>query len=266
MTELRTPLEIAIARNDLEAVQQRLQAGDCPQAPNHLGIPVLYDGLASENTDILNLLETCKPDWTLTYNPGGFTPLIYASLHCSLPTIRWLVERGQRPDQRTSQGVGVMHVAVQRPDVAVAEYLYTQGADPFAVTKHGELPLLTSLKSKHGLDAFNFLLTCYTKSGHTLTDQLMACLACIFDKQRDNAVQAVRALLPFMETEGVATEPEIRAYLSQPGVYTSAPFRSLDATLQTRLSRTLFALLKAERIGRASKSDTAAQWQTFQGL
>ncbi len=257
---------MALTARDPQAVAARLSAGDSAQDLNHLGIPALYDGLRSNHATVLKLLDAAGADWSTPYNEGGFTPLIYASLHCELATVRWLVERGQAVDQRTAQGVGVMHVSVQRNSPEIARYLYERGADAFAETVHGETPLLISLKAKHGLGLFEFMLQCYADNGVSMAPRLLPCLGCVFEKQQPDAVEAVKALLPFAET--VPAEADLRAYMAQPGNYASTPFRTLETTLNSRLSRTLFALLKAERVARASggSASPAPVWRGFGGL
>ncbi|MEM1437265.1 MAG: ankyrin repeat domain-containing protein [Pseudomonadota bacterium] len=270
MSELRTPLELALIERDAEAAAARLAAGDSPMDLNHSGIPVLYDGLRSNSPLLLELLDRAGADWATPYNEGGFTPLIYAALHCELVTVRWLIEHGQSPLQRTPQGVGVMHVSVQRSSPEVARYLYQQGADAFAETVHGESPLLISLRSKQGLDLFRFVLACYEEQGQSLAAKLMACLRCVLESQQPDAVAAAAALLPLAET--VPTEGELRAYMSRPEERAfTTPFRSLATTLDSRLSRAVFALLKAERVSRACGPETvegpqAARWRGHGGL
>ena len=215
---------------------------------------------------IIDAFDAAGADWSTPYNEGGFTPLIYASLHCALPTVRWLVARGQDVAQTTPTGVGVLHVAVQRATDEVARYLQEQGADPFSATSQGELPLLISLKSKGGLAMFRFVLECYAEAGRDLDSALMPCLARIFDRQEADAIQRLRALLAHVVR--VPGDDEVRAYLALPGNAPSRSFRTLEQTLATRLSGSLFALLKAERIVRASSHPprAAPPWQGDAGL
>ena len=267
MSELRTPLEIALLDRDTAAVATRLAAGDSPQDPNHLGIPVLYDGLRSNDRRLLKLLDDAGADWAIPYNPGGFTPLIYASLHCELATVRWLVEQvGQALSQRTAQGIGVMHVSVQREDVSIARYLYEQGADAFVETAHGESPLLISLKSKHGLTLFRFMLERYAQSGRSLAEKALPCLGYIVERQQPDAVDALGALLPFLAQ--IPSEAELRDFMAQRGNYAATPYRTLAATLDGPLSAALFARIKAERVARACAAPAAAAptWRGFEGL
>lgn len=266
MTELRTPLEIALLDEDLAGVNARLEAGDTPHSLNHLGIPALYDALRRNNLTVLDRLDEAGTDWSTPYNLGGFTPLIYASLHCDIKTVRWLVERGQDVCQRTQRGIGVMHVSAQREGEEIARYLYQQGADPFRETDHGETPLLISLKAKKGLSVFTFLLDCYVEASTDLTPLLLPCVARIFDKQQSEGVQSLEALLRCVEVEALPSEKEIRGYLEQPGHFSSSPFRTLDKTLSTRMSHTLFALLKSARISRAFPAGGDSNWRGLGGL
>ncbi|MEM8766069.1 MAG: hypothetical protein AAGE43_01390 [Pseudomonadota bacterium] len=266
MSELRTPLEIALLNRDAAAAADRLAAGDSPQDLNHLGIPVLYDGLRSNDVNLLQLLKDAGGDWTVPYNPGGFTPLIYASLHCELATVRWLVEQvGQSVTQRTARGIGVMHVSVQRDNPEIARYLYAQGADAFVETAHGESPLLISLKSKHGLVLFRFMLERYAETGRSLAGKILPCLGYIFERQQPDAVDALSALLPFLEQ--VPSEMEIREFVLRQGSCSATPLRSPAVTLDGALSRALFARVKAERVARSCGSASGAQtWRGFEGL
>ncbi|MEM7077830.1 MAG: hypothetical protein AAF513_04285 [Pseudomonadota bacterium] len=83
MTELRTPLEIAIISGDLAAVDDRLACGDAPGDRNHLGIPVLYDALRSNNLAILELLHKVGADWAIPLQSGW----LHAADLC-LPALR----------------------------------------------------------------------------------------------------------------------------------------------------------------------------------
>ena len=266
MQELRTPLEIALQQRDKTAIRARLAQGDAPEQPNHLGIPALFDGLRSNDLDILAMLDDAGADWDTPYNDQGYTALIYACLHCELKTVAWLLDRGQSVQQRTALGVTVMHVAVQRDSEEVARYLYRHGACPFGATRHGEFPLLVSLKAKRGLTTTRFLLRCYKEHDKTLDGETMACIACIVEKQHAHAVDALRALLPFAGS--LPTEAELTEYMRTPGQYSSMPFRTLEQTLQSRLTATLFALLDAERISRRYSTPKAGftAWRGYEGL
>ena len=251
---------------DAAAVVERLEAGEHPHSPTHLGIPVLFEGLRSNALDVVEALDRAGTDWSTPYNEGGFTPLIYASLHCALPTVAWLVERGQPVTQTTPSGVGVLHVAAQRPDPTVAHFLHDAGADPFAETQQGEIPLLISLKSKGGLAMFRFMLQCYADADRMLDEALMPCLARILDRQDADAVARVRALMP--HATHLPSEAEIRAFMGRPGQAPSLSFRTLEQTLSSRASAAVFALLKAERIARAAPSTAmpGSIWRGEPGL
>ena len=266
MSELRTPLEIAVIEGNLGGISTRLNHGDTPHDLNHLGIPVLYDGLQGNNLDVLDRLNQAGADWSTPYNHGGFTPLIYASLHSDLNTVRWLIDKGQDIGQSTQQGVRAMHVAVQRESTAIAEFLYQTGADPFQETHHGETPLLISLKAKRSLAMFRFLLSCYDERGEPVEPKLLPCLARIFDRQQADAVDSVKTLLSY--TKDVPSEQTLREFMAMPGNYSASPFRTLERTLSTDLSGALFALLRAERIARGIRtSEPSSQtWQGFEGL
>jgi len=104
MRELRTQLEIAIQNQDVQHIAQRLSSGDTPQDPNHLGIPVLYDALKSNNLEILELLCKYKLKLNIPYNQNGYTPLIYACLYCKLETVKWLLSKGLSINDTTPLG------------------------------------------------------------------------------------------------------------------------------------------------------------------
>ena len=248
MSELSTPLERAVRREDISAVNLRFQQGDTPQDLNHSGIPVLFDALKTNNIALLQCLQQHRANFNQPYNHNGYTPLIYACLYCELPTITWLIQQGQAVQQRTAMGIGAMHVAVQRGNLPIVEFLYQQGADIFTPSPSGELPLLLSLKAKNGLPVFKFLLGCYAARQQAIQPLVLPTLAIIFEKQPAHADAAIRALLPFMQS--IPSEAEIRKYMALPGNYASSPLRSLQMTLGTRLSASLFALLKAQRISR----------------
>lgn len=255
-----------MGEGDLDGVLERLALGDSPQAPTHLGIPVLFEALRSNVLEVIDAFDRAGADWSTPYNEGGFTPLIYASLHCALPTVRWLLEHGQAVTQTTRTGVGVMHVAVQRERTDVARHLREQGADPFAATAQGELPLLISLKSKGGLAMFHFMLSCYAGAGRSLDAELLPCMALLFDRQEADAVERMQALLS--HAARLPDQADLRAYMAVPGNAPSQSFRPLEQTLASRRSSALFALLKAERISRAAAPmlDVAPLWQGDAGL
>jgi|GEM_PF-6567908 len=265
MRELRTQLEIAIQNQDVQHIAQRLSSGDTPQDPNHLGIPVLYDALKSNNLEILELLYKYKLKLNIPYNQNGYTPLIYACLYCKLETVKWLLSKGLSINDTTPLGVTAMHTAAQRGELQIAEYLYHQQADIYCKTSHGESPLFVSMTCKHSLDVFYFLLKCHKEQNRSLGNDFMRCFAYAFEKQQSDAVDAIRALLPFAEK--TPNEKDIREYMAQPGNYSSSAFRSLENTLNSDLSRALFALLKSERVIRASqKQEIKKRWEDTGGL
>ncbi|MEM8660332.1 MAG: ankyrin repeat domain-containing protein [Pseudomonadota bacterium] len=266
MLELRTPMEIATQNADLATVKERLAKGDTPQDLNHLGIPVLYDALKTNRLELLEALYGAGLDLSTPYNQNGYTPLIYACLFCEIVTIEWLLDKGLNVNEQTPMGISAMHVAAQRGELVVTAFLYQLGANIFSQTKHGESPLLVSLTSSNGLSVFKFLLQCYRENERDVGNDLMRCIAYIFEKQHTHAVEAVEVLLPFAEY--IPNEQDIRRHMEKPGNYSSSGLRSLENTLNTRLSRALFALLKSERVSRASRKTIARapSWRGMEGL
>jgi hypothetical protein len=250
MQVLSTPLESAIQKRDLDFVRQRIVLGDTPQDLNHLGIPVLYDALKSNDLSLLDLFYDKGMDLTLPYNQNGFTPFIYACLYCELETIEWLVSKHVDINLRTSMGISAMHVAAQRGDVEVVKFLHTKKANVFCHSNNKESPLLMSLTVSKSLLVFQFLLRCYKQNEKRIDEDLMPCIAFIFDKQNKHAVDAMAALLPYAAY--IPTLQEIYDYLAKKGCSSSAVIGSLDRTMNSHLSGALIALLKSERIRRAS--------------
>lgn len=259
-------MEIATQNEDLVAVRERLAQGDTPQDLNHLGIPVLYDALKTNRLELLEALHSAGLDLTTPYNHNGYTPLIYACLYCEIVTIQWLLDKGLQVNAQTPMGISAIHVAAQRGELAVTAFLYKEGANIFCQTRHGESPLLVSLTSSRGLSVFKFLLQCYRENARGIDDDFMRCIAYVFEKQHAQAIEAVDVLLPF--ADDIPNEQDIRGHMEQPGNYSSSGLRSLENTLNTRLSRALFALLKSERVSRASRSlaAPARRWQGMEGL
>ena len=261
-------MEIAVQEQNLAAIRQRLTQGDTPQDHNHLGIPVLYDALRTNNRDILEAFQSARADWNTPYNHQGYTPLVYASLYCEQGTIEWLLEHGQSIRQKTARGISVLHVAAQRGDLAIARFLHHHGADPFAATEHNEVPLLVSLKAKRGLSVFKMLLACYEQQHQSIGPLVMTCLTHILEKQQPEAIETVHALLPFIES--IPTEQQIRAHMLTPGNYSSFLLRSIENTLESRLSAAIFALLRSEQLIRNSTPATpysnTKRWQDNGGL
>ncbi len=250
MPILSTPLELAIQTKNLQYIQQRIALGDTPQDLNHLGIPVLYDALKSNDLSLLEVFYHAGMDLTLPYNQNGFTPFIYACLYCELQTIEWLVEKQVDINLTTPMGISAMHVAAQRGDLAVVKLLHTKKANIFCYSNNKESPLLMSLTVSKSLSVFRFLLKCYQQQQRCIDQDLMSCIAFIFNKQNKNSVDAMAALLPFAAY--IPTLEEIYDYLSTQGSRSSAVLGSLDRTMNSNLSGALIALLKSERIRRAS--------------
>ncbi|MEM9742314.1 MAG: ankyrin repeat domain-containing protein [Pseudomonadota bacterium] len=263
MSELRTPLELATQRGDPAAVVARFEAGDRPSDLNHMGIPVFFDALRSNRLDTLAVFLDAGVDLYLPYNRGGYTPFVYACLYCDIATVRWLHAQLANVDQQTEQGVRGIHVAVQRHDLTVARFLYSQGADLFAPTAKGEPPLLISLRSRHGLAAFMWLLDCYARAGEPLDQLVLPCLAYLLEKQHPDAVAAAAAIID--RVSRFPTETAVRAHLSQPGNYAVASVRPLSDSLESRISAAVFALLRSQRLSRSLLARPAASdttWQT----
>ncbi|MEM1437174.1 MAG: ankyrin repeat domain-containing protein [Pseudomonadota bacterium] len=251
MAELRTPLEIAVQSGDLPGVQRQFQRGATPNDRNHLGIPVLFDALRRNELTLLTLFDRAGVCWQQPYNTGGYTPLVYACLYCELEVVRYLCEQGQSIDQCTAHGVRGIHVAVQRPTLEVAQFLHEAGANLFAETGQGESALLISLRCKANLAAFHWLLQRYGSAGRDLSPLVLPCLAHLLEQQRPDAVQAAAALLPLVAQ--VPGETALGDYLRQPGNYASTALRPLSIALDSRLSRQLFALLRAEALSRQTQ-------------
>ena len=265
MQILSTPLESAVQEINIDSVKQRFSLGDSPQDLNHLGIPVLYDALKSNDLLLLETFYNVGMDLTLPYNKNGFTPFIYACLYCELKTIEWLVSKNVDINICTPMGISAMHVAAQRGDVEIVQFLYKRKANVFCYSNNGESPLLVSLTASKSLLAFRFLLSCYKECGKCIDDDLMPCIAFIFDKQNHYAVDAMAALLPFAAY--IPTSKQIHDYLSEKSSSSSAVIGSLDRPMNSNLSGALIALLKSERIRRASVSITSNQFYSgIEGL
>ena len=250
MQMLSTPLETAIQKKDLELIRRHIACGDTPQDLNHLGIPVLYDALKSNDLALLDLFYDAGMDLTFPYNQNGFTPFIYACLYCELQTVKWLVSKHIDINLCTTMGISAMHVAAQRGDLEIVKFLYTKKANVFCYSNNKESPLLMSLTVSKSLSVFEFLLRCYKENNKHIDEDLMPCIAFIFDKQNSHAVEAMAALLPFAAY--IPSIKEIHDYLSIQNNSTSAVIRSLERTMNSNLSGALIALLKSERIRRAS--------------
>jgi ankyrin repeat protein len=257
MQILSTPLESAIQQRNLDAVRQCFAHGDTPQDLNHLGIPVLYDALKSNDLMLLDIFYGVGMDLTLPYNQHGFTPFIYACLYCELQTIEWLVAKHVDINLRTSMGISAMHVAAQRGDVEVVKFLYSKNANVFCHSNNKESPLLMSLTVSKSLSVLRFLLRCYKENGQRIDEDLLPCIGFIFDKQNKHAVDAMAALLPYAAY--IPTFQQIYDYLSSQGSNSSAVVGSLDRTMNSKLSGALIALLKSERIRRASMGGQSEQ-------
>ena len=260
MQILTTPLESAIQKRNLDAVRQCLAYGDSPQDLNHLGIPVLYDALKSNDLILLETFYQAGMDLTLPYNQHGFTPFIYACLYCELQTIEWLVAKDVDINLCTSMGISAMHVAAQRGDVDVVKFLYSKNANIFCHSNNKESPLLMSLTVSKSLSVLRFLLVCYKENGQRIDEDLLPCIGFIFDKQNKYAVDAMAALLPYAAY--IPTIQQIYEYLSSQGSNSSAVIGSLDRTMNSKLSGALIALLKSERIRRASTGRQSEQVYT----
>lgn len=248
MQQIATPLEKAILSRDITAIRHCLNNSAGVNDNNHLGIPVIFDALKTNDVEIISLLLEKGVNLNHPYNKGGFTPFIYACFYCSLTTIQLLHQQNIDINQRSEQGVTAVHVAVQRGEVSILEWLFNKGASIFATTNHGEIPLIIALKAKNGLPAFQWILARYAEQHCSLEPYTLSCFAYIFEKQQPDAIQATKALLPHINH--IPSEEEIAAFMNQPGNYASSPLRSLTDTLDTDLSQTLFALLKSESLSR----------------
>ena len=262
MQILSTPLEKAVQEKDLLAIKRRFVLGDSPRDLNHLGIPVIYDVLKSNELTILELFYDAGMDLTQPYNLNGFTPFIYACLYCELSTIEWLASKNIDIQQCTPMGISPMHVAAQRGELEVVKFLYTNKANVFCYSNNRESPLLMSLNVSKSLSVFRYLLRCYKENDKRIDEDLMSCIAFIFDKQNKHAVDAMAALLPFAAF--IPSVQEIYDYLSKRGNNSSIVMGSLNRTMNSNLSGALIALLKAERIRRASFDGVSDQ--AFTGI
>jgi hypothetical protein len=248
MSDLRSPLEIAIEAQDLGRIKTLLETGSCPNDLNHLGIPVFYDALKTNHIALLESLLSAGMNLNIPYNQDGFSAFIYACLYCNVDMVQWLLQQQQDINQATQKGVRGVHVAAQRSDVEMIQLLKQAGADLFCITHHNETPLQISLKSKHGLDIFKWLLRCYQEQETSISDLVLPCLGFIIEKQQPDAVEATQALLAVMDS--IPTKETIIEYLNRPGNYSSTPLRSLTSTLATPLSQAIFSLLQADSLAR----------------
>ena len=80
------------------------------------------------------------------HNSDRSTPLVGATVHNKIDSLRWLLENGARPDEADDEGDTALHYAAQLGRRDIAKILLKNGADPNAVNECSQSPLFDAIE------------------------------------------------------------------------------------------------------------------------
>jgi hypothetical protein len=150
--EEQDPSELfaAAAAGDLDAVRQRLLAGDDPDQRENFGWTPLMIACANQHLHIVRhlLQEGASPNHA---NTLGRTPLMFAARYGNMEIVNALLEAGADVNlQPLPSEPPALYAAATHGHAKVAEVLLTAGADPLRRDLEGRTALEVAQASGHG--------------------------------------------------------------------------------------------------------------------
>jgi hypothetical protein len=125
------------AEGDLHAAELFLAAGFSPDTKDKHGVPLLSVAVRNRRSSVIEFLCERGADIDAVSDDRGYSPLMDASALGDIDTAGYLLERGAKTSTRSKDGQTALVIAVGRNDVALAQLLLMNGADPDVADKLG---------------------------------------------------------------------------------------------------------------------------------
>ena len=106
----RTPLHVAAAQGQLDAINALIDNGARESALDSKGRTALHDARSKAAVLLLITKHDFNPN---ALDTGGRTPLHYAVQFGSYETVKTLIENGSRTDLQDAEGLSLLHYAAQ---------------------------------------------------------------------------------------------------------------------------------------------------------
>ena len=134
-------LQTAIRDGNTQRVEQLLEAGADPNAPDARGNPPLLQAAWNGNTAVIATLLDHGANVNGRNAETGTSALLYGVLSGREATVQLLLSRGARVDFRYRDNQTILHLAVDQGNPAIAKDLVTAHADVNAVDQRDRTPL-----------------------------------------------------------------------------------------------------------------------------
>ena len=145
----RSPLEIAIEAQDVEAVAELVAQDTNVNVSNSTGVPPLHQALKLDSTTIATLLLQYGADINAKTAIDSWTALHCAALKGNVNSVRLCLDHGALLDARTSQKQTPLHKACQSGCAETVKLLLQSGATLETDDNVGFFPLHTAAYHGH---------------------------------------------------------------------------------------------------------------------
>ena len=154
--EGHTPLMIAAANDELQAVKCLLKQGADPSLQDDRGWNVLHFASRGGNPEVIELMLSHVPCID-SRTKEGYTPLMIAAFTDKLQAVKYLLKQGTDPSLQDNRGWNVLHVASQGGNLEVIELMLSHVPSIDSRTKEGFTPLMIAAFTDK-LQAVKYLL------------------------------------------------------------------------------------------------------------
>ena len=148
-SSLKTPLMYAAENNHISLVKYLLKINADIKARADDGMTVLHYAAKAGHNDILKcLLDTGEVDVDIQ-DDGGWTPIIWASEHKLISTVKFLLDQGAQATLKDKEENTSLHWAAYSGSVDICEQFLNGGCTLDAPNEHGDRPLHIAARQNH---------------------------------------------------------------------------------------------------------------------
>lgn len=148
-SSLKTPLMYAAENNHVSLVKYLLKINADLKARAHDGMTVLHYAAKAGHNDVIKvLLDTGDIDVNIQ-DDGGWTPIIWASEHKLVSTVKFLIDQGAQPTLKDKEENTSLHWAAYSGSVDICEMFLNGGCALDAPNEHGDRPLHIAARQNH---------------------------------------------------------------------------------------------------------------------
>ncbi|WP_375326464.1 ankyrin repeat domain-containing protein [Candidatus Tisiphia endosymbiont of Nemotelus uliginosus] len=203
-----TPLHLAAARGNVNAISILHKKGAHLDAPDHQGHTPLHSAVLKGQIKALETLLKLKPDLIDIPNQKGITALMVATHHKDIEAVKTLAKLTSNIDSPTPDGFTTCMMATLQGDDKMLQILIKElGANINASTNHG-LNALQIAQSKGNTNIVKTLRALGAKANDTKQDNITVAT---IPKNQDSNQPIPKAAQPISESAQINVKSQVRS-------------------------------------------------------